>query len=217
MSNLKFPFKLKTKEGTVYTAVLHSKDIIGITWTNRFGTDEYVTYSLLTDNWFTRAEGYTIIQEDPTVSILQSDYDSMVEEINLLQELLSEANIKLTSLENQYEEGINKPIDDYTEIDWLKAVAGAWVFEDEEGKVFSLENQYEEDINKPIYDYTEIDWLKAVAGKWMFEDGEGKVFSLIGYDYSDTYPVDAAHTCFTKTGKFSNRGNSTLDIIRRVS
>lgn len=51
---------------------------------------------------------------EPLVEIRQSEYDELIEEINLLQELLAEANQKLAGLESQE----FKPIAEMAYVDW---------------------------------------------------------------------------------------------------
>lgn len=63
---------------------------------------------------------------DPLVEIRQSEYTALIEEINLLQELLSEANARNQSIPEPTE---FKPIAEYTMEDWEQARDEKWVFE----------------------------------------------------------------------------------------
>lgn len=72
-------------------------------------------------DWFlTRFQ--LVSEVDPLVEIRQSEYTALIEEINLLQELLAEANIKLAGLQF-------KPVTEYTLEDWQQARDKKWVFE----------------------------------------------------------------------------------------
>lgn len=68
---------------------------------------------------------------DPLVEIRQSEYDGLIEEINLLQELLAEANIKLAKLDF-------KPVAEYTLEDWEQAVYNNWMFEQRNGDIVTV-------------------------------------------------------------------------------
>lgn len=92
------------------------------------------------------------------VEITQTEYDSLIEEINLLRELLAEANIKLadclldkmedisirikTLNESIPEPTVLKPIDEYTMEDWEQARDEKWVFELYDGNYLSVHNVY---------------------------------------------------------------------------
>jgi len=115
--SLKFPFKFKHKDGTkAYTAKLTEYINVNVHWTEKDGTIEHTYYSLRYVAANIRSGIWIIIEEpSPVVSITQDEYDSMVEEINLLQELLAEANNRIVDLENKSE---FKPIKDMTIRDW---------------------------------------------------------------------------------------------------
>ena len=66
------------------------------------------------------------VEVDYLVEIRQSEYSALVDEINLLQELLAEANQKLAGLEFE-------PVSEYTMEDWEQARDEKWVFELNEG------------------------------------------------------------------------------------
>ena len=71
---------------------------------------------------------------DPLVEIRQSEYDELIEEINLLQELLAEANQKLAKLEpTEF-----KPVVQYTMEDWEQAVYNKWMFEQRNGNIVTV-------------------------------------------------------------------------------
>ncbi len=85
-------------------------------------------------DWFTSrfkleseiVDNTTPTEVDPLVEIRQSEYDEMVEQINLLSDLLVEANIKLAGLESKE----FKPVtEEYTMEDWEQARDEKWVFE----------------------------------------------------------------------------------------
>ena len=72
----------------------------------------------------TRFELYTI-PKDPLVTIRQSEYDNLIEEINALQELVKE----LSAPQDTTCDNIFKPISDYTLEDWQQAIDEDWEFE----------------------------------------------------------------------------------------
>lgn len=127
--SLKFPFKFKhSSHSYVFTASGsgNSDKVIDITWKGSLGAEHRVTYDLLevlnlidTGEWFIIAEE----QPSPLVEITQADYDSMVEEINLLQDLLADANNRIVELETQSKDCTPKfkPIKDMTFKDWEEA------------------------------------------------------------------------------------------------
>ena len=81
----------------------------------------------------TRYSGTSVTKEqDPDVVIKQSDYDSLVDEINMLRELVAE----LTSVK---EEQQFKPISEMTLEDWVRAKEECWEFEDRDGAVCEVE------------------------------------------------------------------------------
>lgn len=65
------------------------------------------------------------VEVDTLVEIPQSEYTALIEEVNLLSELLAEANIKLAGLESKE----FKPVSEYTMEDWEQAKEEKWVFE----------------------------------------------------------------------------------------
>jgi hypothetical protein len=166
MSNLKFPFKF-THSATTYIFTAHSpeNDIVRVSWNNEDGLEQSVEYGLVEVEKYTRPNDcWKIIQEDPTVSILQSEYDSMVDEINLLQELLAEANSKLYGME-----GINKPIETYTKEDWLQSIRDEWEFEDGLGNIFQIINWDDStDTSYPVD--AENDCCYMINGKYFNHD-----------------------------------------------
>lgn len=85
---------------------------------------------------------------DPLVEIHQSEYSALIEEVNLLQELLAEANQKLARLESKEA----KPVSEYTAEDWEQAKDEKWVFELNDGTEVFVKGIMDEfdDIDHPI-------------------------------------------------------------------
>ncbi len=93
--SLKLPFKFKCKgDSTVFSAEEHknSNEVV-VSWYEydelqqlKYSVEEVLKY-IIAGNWTITDE---LFQTSPTVEITQEEYDSMVEEINLLQELLAE-------------------------------------------------------------------------------------------------------------------------------
>ena len=69
-------------------------------------------------------------EQDPDVSIKQSDYDSLVDEINMLRECVADMN-KLLEEKLTEEAPTFKPISEMTMEDWKQAKKEGWVFETE--------------------------------------------------------------------------------------
>lgn len=74
------------------------------------------------------------VELDTLVEIPQSEYTALIEEVNLLQELLAEANQKLAKLEpTEF-----KPVVQYTMEDWEQAVYNKWMFEQRNGNIVTV-------------------------------------------------------------------------------
>lgn len=134
--SLKFPFKFHhSLSSTIYTAKLRENqyDTVDVYWTDDDGREDSVDYYLAGVVNNINAGQWVIIEEttiDPLVEIRQSEYTALIEEINLLQELLAEANASNPSIP---EPTVLKPIDEYTMEDWEQARDEKWVFELYEG------------------------------------------------------------------------------------
>lgn len=114
---LKFPFKFVCdgENNFVYTAHFTTSDIIKVSW-NIDGEAHSVNYLYHEVCAGIQKGTWVVIEEqdtDPLVEIHQSEYDTMVEQINLLQELLAEANSKINTF---------KSIKDMTRDDWVTAM-----------------------------------------------------------------------------------------------
>jgi hypothetical protein len=107
--------------------------------------------------YFVDCGGWVIIEEpSPVVSITQDEYDSMVEEINLLQELLAEANNRIVDLEGNLLMGLPKqfkPIKDMTYNDWVVACREGQVFKTRKGDKISVIEMDDEGANWSVRTY----------------------------------------------------------------
>lgn len=143
--SLKFPFKFHhSLSSTIYTAKLRENqyDTVDVYWTDDDGREDSVDYYLAGVVNNINAGQWVIIEEttiDPLVEIRQSEYTALIEEINLLQELLAEANARNQSIP---EPTVFKPIDEYTMEDWEQARDEKWVFELYDGNYLSVHNVY---------------------------------------------------------------------------
>jgi hypothetical protein len=134
--NLKFPFKFKHRlADNVFFAEKENVDTVKVSWdTEHFITSRKYDMSLV--EHFVDCGGWVIIEEpSPVVSITQDEYDSMVEEINLLQELLASANNRIAELENKYK---FKPIANMTFDDWVVARREGHVFKTRGGETTTV-------------------------------------------------------------------------------
>jgi hypothetical protein len=137
MNELKFPFKFKhIDEPDIFTASLLFDDKVKVSWVE--GDEHHsVTYDISIAEHSIDVGYWKVVDEygkeqDPDVVIKQSDYDSLVDEINMLRELVAE----LTSVK---EEQQFKPISEMTLEDWVRAKEECWEFEDRDGAVCEVE------------------------------------------------------------------------------
>lgn len=101
---------------------------------------------------------------DLLVEIRQSEYDELVDEINLLQELLSEANIKLAGLESKPSEEF-KPVSEYTMEDWSQALRNNWEFECRGGNIVTIQElDGHADDSRPVL--CSVGWYHNLNGMW---------------------------------------------------
>lgn len=74
-----------------------------------------------------------IVPTEPTVTITEEEYHSLIEEVNMLQELVAE-------LYKEKEPEVFKPISEYTIDDWKQALREGWVFmTEQQGLVIARE------------------------------------------------------------------------------
>ena len=104
---------------------------------------------------------------DPLVEIRQSEYTALIEEINLLQELLAEANEKLAGLESkEFKLSEFKPISEYTFEDWEQAAYNNWMFEQRNGDVVTVNGL--DDVNETTYPVdTDNAWLTLSGREYL--------------------------------------------------
>ncbi len=94
---------------------------------------------------------YTVKEQDPEVIIKQSDafvritqdeYDSLIDEINMLRELVAEL---MAVKEEQF-----KPIPEMTLEDWQQAMEDGWVFETRRGYLINVEKVFDSRNTYPV-------------------------------------------------------------------
>jgi len=124
--SLKFPFKFKHQmSNTVFFAEKEDNDTVKVSWDTEHFID-FRNYEMSLVEHFIDTGGWTIIgQPSPVVEISQDEYDSMVEEINLLQDLLADANNHIAELETKSK---FKPVKDMTFEDWKEAKEKGYKF-----------------------------------------------------------------------------------------
>lgn len=119
--SLKFPFKfIHAYSGDEYLANqdINCTDKVVVSWVDDAGHHNR-RYPLSDLELYIKNKAWVIIEQlSPFVSITQYEYDSMVEEINLLQELLAEANNRIVEMETKSK---FKPVKDMTFDDWKQA------------------------------------------------------------------------------------------------
>jgi hypothetical protein len=152
--SLKFPFKFKHKDSMkVYTAKLGEYSNVDVHWTEEYGIIEHAYYSLRYVAANIRSGIWVIIEEpSPVVSITQDEYDSMVEEINLLQDLLAEANSRIAELETQSKDCTPKfkPVKDMDYFDWMIACRKGYTFKTRDGNTTFVIEMDDESTHWPV-------------------------------------------------------------------
>lgn len=125
-------FKVWDKVVCVNAADSGDSLVSGKTYTIGDVQEEYVVLEEDENGYAWMASRFQLVSEvDPLVEIRQSAYDELIEEINLLQELLAEANQKLAKLDF-------KPVKEYTLEDWEQAVYNNWMFEQRNGDLVTV-------------------------------------------------------------------------------
>ena len=157
--SLKFPFKfIHSLSSTIYTAKLREgvDEIVDVYWVDDGITEstdyslDYTIRNIQTGIWKNIEE----LKVDPLVEIRQSEYEEMVEEINLLRELLAEANHKLSqTLPKDF-----KPITEYTMSDWQQALEEGWVFKLRNGRAAAIISLDHGSTSYPVE--TQWEWLR---------------------------------------------------------
>jgi hypothetical protein len=179
--SLKFPFKFHhVLSSTIYTAKLRENqyDTVDVYWTDDDGREDSVDYYLsgVVDN--VNAGLWKIIEEttiDPLVEIRQSEYTALIEEVNLLQELLAEANARNQSIP---EPTVFKPTTEYTIRDWEQALAEKWVFRQYDGTIINIIRlDYSEDTSYPVE--TESSWLRLDGTEYDFGSSDSDIVERI--------------------------------------
>lgn len=188
-------FKVWDKVVCVNAADSGDSLVSGKTYTIGDVQEEYVVLEEDENGYAWMASRFQLALDiDPLVEIHQSEYSALIEEINLLQELLAEANTKLADCLLDKMEDISVRIKTLNE-----SIPEPTVF-------------------KPIDEYTMEDWEQAVCNDWMFEQRNGDVVTVIALNDADetTYPVDTDNTWLTLSGREYLNAQSTFDILRRI-
>lgn len=144
--NINTPFKCywKGDSGTVYTVSDKTDMYFSCTWFDDFGREEFVDYSKSSLLKQIKNGGVIVVgseQQDPLVTIPQSEYDNLIDEINMLQELVAELSKTNVNLATDYPEQF-KPISEYTLADWELAREEDWVFECHNGSKVRIMETY---------------------------------------------------------------------------
>jgi hypothetical protein len=171
---------------------------------------------------------YATKEQDPDVVIKQSDYDSLVDEINMLRELVAEITLETdyTALGQQastyralnekmtkhpsYKQGDGWSTRESELLEQLDVL-----FEAYDNVVYTEKEQQ----FKPISEMTLEDWQQAVEECWEFETRYGDVISAITLSsISKSYPVICNNTlAYTIRGYFWDSGKEhDADIIKRI-
>jgi hypothetical protein len=233
MNELKFPFKFKhIDEPDIFTASLLFDDKVKVSWVE--GHENHsVTYDISIVEHSIEAGYWKVVDEngkeqDPEVVIKQSDYDSLVDEINMLRELVAEITLETdyTALGQQastyralnekmsnhqsYKQGDGWSTRESELLEQLDVL-----FEAYDNVVYTEKEQ----TFKPISEMTLEDWQQAMEEGWEFETRDGDVISAMTLSsISNSYPVICNNTlAYTIRGYFWDSGKEhDADIIKRV-
>lgn len=117
---------------------------------------------------------------DPLVEIRQSEYTALIEEVNLLQELLAEANARNQSIPEPtvLKLGEFKPVSEYTMEDWEQALKEKWAFEQRDGSVINIIGlDYLKDTSYQVE--TESSWLRLNGAEYDFGSSDSDIIKRI--------------------------------------
>jgi hypothetical protein len=128
MSEPVFPFKFNVVDETYTANLLPDNNVLIVCDTTG---EQYFSYSkeiilehIRLGNWQMLPANKK--EQDPEVTIRQSEVDAYIDEINMLRELVAELT---TVKEGQQFEQQFKPISEMTLEDWQQAKEGGWEFE----------------------------------------------------------------------------------------
>lgn len=177
---------------------------------------------------------YTVKEQDPEtiikqpdafVRITQDEYDSLIDEINMLRELVAEITLETdyTALGQQastycvlnykmlshqsYKQGDGGSTREGELLEQLDTLFAA--YDSLAGK-----QQF-----KPVSEMTSEDWLRAMEEGWIFETRQGDLINVENvFDSRNAYPVKGSNSLnYTLRGYFWHSGKDhEADIIERV-
>lgn len=165
-------FKVWDKVVCVNAADSGDSLVSGKTYTIGDVQEEYVVLEEDENGYAWMASRFQLVSEvDPLVEIRQSAYDELIEEINLLQELLAEANQKLAKLDF-------KPVKEYTLEDWEQAVYNNWMFEQRNGDLVTVNAL--DDADETTYPVdTDNAWLTLSGREYLNTQSEFDILRRI--------------------------------------
>lgn len=235
--NIKTPFKCywKKQPETIYTFTNKTDTKFLCTWLDDLGREDYVNYEK--ESVFRQIEeGIVIVLvEDPLVTIPESEYHSLIEEVNMLQELVKELSAPHdTALEQQaetyralnetltrhesFQEGEDGVFTSRCEellntIDFLHEVYDDWKTNDYRAAVASAGS----DAFKPISEYTLEDWKQALDEEWEFECRDGHTVKIDYINYGEDYPIVGDDYWYRNiAGVWYVGDTDSDDIVKRI-
>lgn len=156
-------FKVGDKVVCVDAADSGDSLVSGKTYTIGDVQEGYIVLEEDENGYAWMASRFQLVSEvDPLVEIRQSEYDELIEEINLLQELLSEANARNHSIP---EPTVFKPIAEYTMEDWSQALRNDWEFECRGGHIVTIQ-ELDEHANDSRPVLCSVGWYHNLNGMW---------------------------------------------------
>lgn len=173
--------------------------------------------------------------KDPLVTIPESEYHSLIEEVNMLQELVKELSAPQdTALEQQaetyralnetltrhesFQEGEDGVFTSRCEellntIDFLHEVYDDWKTNDYRAAVASAGS----DAFKPIGEYTLEDWQQAIDEDWKFKCRDGYPVQVVEVNRTFKYPVECTDgLCRDIKGFWCSDKVDEDDIVKRI-
>lgn len=230
MSELVFPFKFNVLYDTYTVSLLPDNNVLIVcdrTGEQYFSyTKEIILEHIRLGNWQMLTANKK--EQDPEVTLRQSEVDAYIDEINMLRELVAEITLQsdFNSLEQQAEafrilndkmlghqsykqgDGGSTRIGELSkQLDVLFAAYD------------SLAGKQKEQTFKPISEMTLEDWQQAMEEGWEFKTRDDDVISVIALEINNTsYPVRCDNGyAYTTRGYFWDSGKEyEADIMKRI-
>lgn len=165
-------------------------------------------------------------QQEPMVTIPESEYHSLIEEINMLQELIAELSAPVDTAQEQQAYTYQQMQKVLVNHPSFKELSDGSHCEELVGTIKLLQDAYDTNVNlnmkypeqfKPVSEYTLEDWKEAYDNDWVFECRNGDFTKIVGINEGETaYPVESTEAWLRLDGNESWSELSTNDIVKRI-